>query len=109
MNPLETLRNQTGIDGAFVDTIINKMQETGQSLESALLTSGMSPTEVRDFFAQYFQIPSFDIPEGFTVTQQVLNFIPEDSAAHYRMVPLVIEDEVLVVGVNNPDDLKILT
>jgi len=106
MNPLETLRNQPGIDGAFVDTIVNKMQETGQSLESALLTSGMSPTEVRDFFAQYFQIPSFDIPEGFTVTQQVLNFIPEDSAAHYRMVPLVIEDEVLVVGVNNPDDLK---
>lgn len=106
MNPLETLRNQPGIEGAFVDAIVNKMQETGQSLESALLTSDMSPAQVRDFFAQYFQIPSFDIPEGFTVTQQVLNFIPEDSAAHYRMVPLVIEDDVLIVGVNNPDDLK---
>jgi type IV pilus assembly protein PilB len=106
MNPLETLRNQPGIEGAFVDAIVDKMQETGQSLESALLTSDMSPAQVRDFFAQYFQIPSFDIPEGFTVTQQVLNFIPEDSAAHYRMVPLVIEDDVLIVGVNNPDDLK---
>jgi len=106
MNPLETLRERPGIEGAFVDEVINQMQETGQSLESVLLNSQMSPNEVRDFYADYYQIPSFEIPEGFTVTQQVLNFVPESSAAHYRMVPLVIEDEVLVVGVNNPDDLK---
>jgi len=106
MNPLETLRERPGIEGAFVDEVINQMQETGQSLESVLLNSQMSPNEVRDFYADYYQIPSFEIPEGFAVTQQVLNFIPESSATHYRMVPLVIEDEVLVVGVNNPDDLK---
>lgn len=106
MNPLETLRERPGISAEFVDGVINKMQETGKPLESVLLDMDMTPTEVRDFFADYYQIPSFDIPEGFSVNQQVLNFIPEDSAAHYRMVPLVIEDEVLVVGVNNPDDLK---
>jgi type IV pilus assembly protein PilB len=106
MNPLDTLKNRPGVEASFVEQVVEKMQETGKSLEVTLLALGMSPDEVRDFFADYYQIPSFNIPEGFTVTQQVLDFIPEDSAAHYRMAPLVIEDDVFVVGVNNPDDLK---
>jgi len=106
MNPLETLKERPGIDAGFIDKVVNKMQETGSSLESSLLAADMSTPEVKRFFSDYYQIPTFEIPEGFTVSQQVLNFIPEDSAAHYRMVPLIIEDEVLVVGVNNPNDLK---
>jgi type IV pilus assembly protein PilB len=106
MNPLDTLKNRPGVEASFVEQVIEKMQETGKSLEATLLSSGMSPDAVRDFYADYYQIPSFDIPEGFTVTQEVLSFIPEDSAAHYRMAPLVVEDDVFVVGVNNPDDLK---
>jgi type IV pilus assembly protein PilB len=106
MNPLEVLKERPGIDEAFVNGVVTQMQETGKSLEAALLETEMSPNDVRDFFAKYYQIPGFEVPEAFEVTQQVLDFIPEDSAAHYRMVPLVIEDDVLVVGANNPDDLK---
>jgi type IV pilus assembly protein PilB len=106
MNPLDTLREWPGVEGVFVDKVSAQMKETGKSLEDVLLESDMKQDDVRNFFAQYYQIPAFEIPEGFTVTQQVLDFIPEDSAAHYRMVPLVIEDEVLVVGANNPDDMK---
>lgn len=106
MNPLDTLKEQPGVDAVFVDRIVEQMQETGKSLEMVLLESEMTPADVRDFFAKYYQIPAFEIPEGFTVTQQVLNFVPEDSAVHYRMMPLLIEDDVLVVGANNPDDLK---
>jgi len=106
MNPLDTLRKWPGIDDAFVDEVSTQMKETGKPLEALLLAANMSPGTVRDFFADYYQIPGFEIPEGFAVTQQILDFIPEDSAAHYRMVPLVIEDEVLMVGANNPDDMK---
>ncbi len=106
MNPLESLKEREGIDAAFVEAVVEKMEETGQSLESVLLLLEMPPAEVRDFFAAYYQIPEFTIPEGFSVTQEILNFISEESANHYRMMPLVVEDDVLVVGVNNPDDLK---
>jgi type IV pilus assembly protein PilB len=106
MNPLDTLREWPGVEGVFVDKVSAQMKETGKSLEDVLLESDMKQDDVRNFFASYYQIPSFEISENFLVTQELLDFIPEDSAAHYRMVPLVIEDEVLVVGANNPDDMK---
>jgi type IV pilus assembly protein PilB len=106
MNPLDTLKDWPGVDATFVEKVVVQMQETDKSLEATLLDVGMSPSDVRDFFAEYYQIPSFVIPKGFAVTQQILDFIPESSAEHYRMVPLVMEDDVLVVGANNPDDMK---
>ena len=106
MNPLEFLKEREGMDAAFVASVETKMDETGQSLETTLLSLEMSRDQVRTFFAEYYQIPEFGIPEGFSVTQEILNFISEESANHYRMMPLLVEDEVLVVGVNDPDDLK---
>ena len=106
MNPLEFLKEREGVDAAFVENAVAKMEETGQSLETVLLSLDMSRDQVRTFFAEYYQIPEFAIPEGFSVTQEILNFISEESANHYRMMPLLIEDEVLVVGANDPDDLK---
>jgi type IV pilus assembly protein PilB len=106
MNPLDTLRKWPGIEDTFVDEMTAQMKETGKPLETLLLEAKMDVSDVRDFLADYYQIPGFEIPEGFAVTQLILDFIPEDSAAHYRMVPLVIEDDILVVGANNPDDMK---
>ena len=106
MNPLESLKERAGVDAAFVENVVTKMEESGQSLEAVLLMLEMPTAEVRVFFAEYYQIPPFTIPEGFTVNQHLLNFVSETSANHYRMMPLLIEDEVLVVGANDPDDLK---
>ena len=56
--------------------------------------------------AGYYQVPEFAIPEAFNIKQNVLSYISEDSAGHYRMAPLKIEDDLLFVGVNNPDNLQ---
>lgn len=104
MDPLQILRERGGIDETLI-TEAETLVSGGKTSEAALLQVGMEPTEVRDFFADYYQVPSFVIPEGFTIKQQILAYIPQDSSVHYRTVPLLVEDGVLVVGASNPDDL----
>ncbi len=106
MDPLQILRERGHVDSAFIENAAKLISESGRTYESVFLELGMSPDDVRDFFAEYYQVPAFKIPEIFSVKQEVLSYIPEDSAAHYRMVPLFVEDDVLVVGVSNPDDLQ---
>ncbi|MCA9361982.1 type II/IV secretion system protein [Candidatus Kaiserbacteria bacterium] len=106
MNPLQALFESGKVDDTFVTETERIMGETGRSYESVFVELGMSQTEVRDFMAEFYQVPAFIIPEGFTVSQELLNYISEASASHYRIVPLKVEDEVLVVGANNPDNLQ---
>ncbi len=40
------------------------------------------------------------------VSSKVLEFIPEDSATHYKLVPIAVKDGVLEVGAVNPNDLE---
>ncbi len=76
-------------------------------LESLLLELGVQSDEVKRIFSQYYEIPSFTVPEEFHITNDVLSYIPEDSALHYGIAPLNVENGVLLVGVHNPDDLQL--
>lgn len=40
------------------------------------------------------------------ITSDILNFIPEESALTYKAVPLSRENDMLVVGMVHPDDVK---
>ena len=40
------------------------------------------------------------------ISQEVLRYIPEDSALHYKFMPIGIEDGVLLVGVVDPEFLS---
>lgn len=40
------------------------------------------------------------------VPVEVLRYIPEESARHYRLIPLELKDDVLEVGMVDPDDIK---
>ena len=106
MDPLQVLKEQGKVDDSFVEQVERIVSETGRSYESAFIELGMSKDEVLNFMAEYYQVPVFVIPEGFSVTQEVLSYISEDSAVHYRMVPLKVEDDVLLVGAMNPDNLQ---
>jgi type IV pilus assembly protein PilB len=66
----------------------------------------MSTEDIKAFFADYYQVPAFTISEGFRLTQEILNHVPQDSAVHYRIIPLGVEDNILQVGASNPDDLQ---
>jgi type IV pilus assembly protein PilB len=107
MNPIEKLLEQGDVTETFVREIEDFKKEKGVSYEVALIEKGIDKDKVRDLYAEYYEVPKFIIPEGFNIPEEVLIYIPEESAMHYRLVPLLIEEGVLLVGVNNPDDLQI--
>ncbi len=106
MDPLQVLRQRGGVEETFITEAEQRASETNQSYETIFLQLGMTPNDVRDFFAEYYQVPAFKIPEGFTVKQDILNYIPQDSSTHYRSVPLGIDNDILQVGTSNPDNLQ---
>ncbi len=86
-------------------------------LESDVKTSGKKEEEViieKDIFPEkpLFQLKSDIIKVPFKeieveeVSLKALEFISEESAKHYKMVPLKIEENTLEVGMVYPEDLK---
>ncbi len=106
MDPLQILKKSGGVDDSFIAKAEQIISETNRPYEAVFSELGMGKDKIRDLMAEYYQVPSFVIPEGFSVKQEILHYISEESGVHYRMVPIKVEDEILVVGVNNPDNLQ---
>lgn len=106
MDPLQTLKDSGSVEESIITQAERIIAETGRSVDSVLIELGLNKNDVRTFMANFYQVPEFIIPEGFTVNQELLDYISEASAAHYRMVPLKVEDDLLVVGANDPDNIQ---
>jgi len=107
MNPLETLLERGEVTETFSREVEQLMTESKISQEAALLKKGITRDVVRKLFADYYKVPFFEIPEGFNINEEILTYVPEESAIHYRLIPLYIEEEILMVGVNDPEDLQL--
>ena len=55
--------------------------------------------------SQTLKVPYFDLT-GKIIAVEVLKEIPEEAAAYYQFVPIGRHDNVLDVGMINPDDVK---
>ncbi len=78
---------------------------SGITIEEALIKHGISPNDILKAKGEYFDIPVKNLI-GQDVTEKTLGYIPEDSAAHYRFVPIAVTDGVLEVGMVDPDDIE---
>ncbi len=107
MDVLQSLQSQQIISPEVVTKVEQRVGKDGESYELALLAEGVSSDVLRDSFSSYYGVPSHIFREEDEVTEEILSYIPEDSARHYKIIPLKVEDEVLVVGVNDPEDLQI--
>jgi type IV pilus assembly protein PilB len=107
MNPLALLQERGQVTEAFAREVEQIVVDTGASYEAAMLKVGLDPEVVRSLFAEYYQVSPFTLVEGQSIPQAVLDYIPHESASHYRIIPLSLTDGVLLVGVNNPDDIQV--
>ena len=90
-----------------MEAIEKLVSDGGLSYEKALLQSNIPKEVVREVFAQEYGVPSLVLDEEDKVQQQILEYISVESARHYRIMPLRIEDGVLLVAANDPDNLQI--
>lgn len=90
-----------------VSVEVERLLQSGQLVEDALLAAGIAPESLKVYAGEYYQVPPFDVPAEFNISSEILTYIPEESALHYGIVPLMIEDGVLMVGSSDPDSIQV--
>jgi type IV pilus assembly protein PilB len=106
MNLIDQLLKQKVVDKKTADSLLKDAEDSGQTIEEIILAKQIFPEE------KLFQIKSetLNIPLKDIIAQDVpvetLELIPQDSAEHYKMVPIEKRQNMLEVAMVYPEDLK---
>ncbi|MBU1045556.1 GspE/PulE family protein [Patescibacteria group bacterium] len=106
MNLINQLLKQKIVDKKTADSLLKESEGSGRTLEEIVLSRQLFPED------KLFQIKSdtLGIPLKEVISQDipadVLELIPQDSAEHYKMVPLKRKQNMLEVAMVYPEDLK---
>ena len=82
-----------------------EMQQQGLPAENILLRRGINSGDILDAKAEYLGVPRRNL-ENVKITSDVLAYIPEETATHYRFVPLDLNEGILEVGLVDPDNIE---
>ncbi|TAK58748.1 type II/IV secretion system protein [Patescibacteria group bacterium] len=104
MDVLSLLSEKGLVDKNALAGIKEEIATSSKTLEKALLDRGVSASDILSARGEYYSVPTHEIGED-VVPFAVLNYIPEESARHYRFAPLALNDGVLEVGTTDPDNL----
>ena len=108
MSFLEELVKEGEIKKSQIGEIRNRAQEKYEGdVDAALIESGISEDKILEAKGRYLQMPTKKVDKAES-TFDVLKYISEDSAAHYRFAPIKLQDGVLEVGVTNGEDVQAL-
>ncbi len=84
---------------------IKKEVASGAVLEKVLIEKGVSDEEILAAKGEYLNIPVRALGD-ISIPFEVLEYIPEDSASHYRFAPIGVVDGALEVGLVDPDNIE---
>ncbi len=105
MNVLSLLVQAGVVRTEDVAVIEKEARAEGASLEGVLEKRGVSHEVVLKTRAEHYKMPYRVIGEK-AIPGSVLQYIPEESARHYRFVPIGLDDGALEVGVTDPDNIE---
>jgi len=84
---------------------IRKEIGQGSTLNQALISKGVKVKDITEALGQFLNIPVREIGET-PVPYEALEYIPEESATHYKFVPIGLKDGTLEVGIVDPDNME---
>ena len=84
---------------------IRKQTSSGVSLDEILVARGVKSEDILVARGEFLNIPIRNIGET-TIPYEILEYIPEESALHYRFAPIGMKDGVLEVGLVDPDNME---
>jgi len=88
-----------------INSITNEAVSSGITLEEVLVKRGVSASDILSVKGEYFDIPTKSL-EKIEIPEKILEYVPEDSASHYKIIPLAVNDNVLEIGMVDPDDIE---
>ena len=106
MNLLSVLSEKGVIKPGDVASIQKEAKDEASTVEAVLAKRGITLDAALKAAGEKYGIPSRILPQGKDIEQAALEFIPQESAEHYKFVPLGIVDGALEVGITDPDNIE---
>lgn len=105
MSFIDYLTQKGVIDSKEAESLLQKEDhENGDAVE-ILSKQGMDKQRLMELKSEYFNMPTRTV-ETQEIPLNTLKLIPEESARHYQFAPIAFEDDVLTVGMVDPDNLE---
>jgi len=105
MSLLDALVEKKVINPDDISAIKAEAKKAGLSIEQTLINRGINETQILEVKGKELDIPVRSL-KNVDIPGKILEYIPEESARHYRLVPMGVKDGVLEVGITDPDDLE---
>lgn len=86
-------------------SVSEEMRLSGETMEQVLTKHGIKPSQVLEAKGDDLGVPAKSIKDQ-TIPFEILKYIPEESAVHYKIVPISVKSGVLEVGMVDPDDIE---
>ncbi|MFZ2523604.1 MAG: GspE/PulE family protein [Minisyncoccia bacterium] len=106
MDILEVLVLNHTIDKKQAKSIRDESNSSGLTVEEVLIKMGVSPQQILEAKGEYFDIPVKSLEGVEEIPRKILDYIPEETAKKFRLLPFNFQDGVLEVGMVNPDDIE---
>ncbi len=107
MNILSLLSEKNIITKEDVASVENELRTKGGTAESILIKKGLDPNIILETKSGHLNTPVFHVGDK-KVSSDILGYIPEESALHYKFVPVGLSDGILAVGLIDPNNIKAL-
>lgn len=107
MNVLPLLVESGLVKSGDVADIERSAKAAGTNVEVELGKRGIGIEDILKVKSERFGIP-YRILGDSKVAQEAMQYVPEESARHYRFVPVGLSEGALEVGVTDPDNIEAL-
>ena len=93
------------IEQSQSEEILNESEKKGLKVEEVLESKGVDKKQLLELKGEYLNIPAKSL-ESQVVSFDILKYVPEESALHYKFIPISLEDGVLHIGIVDPDNIE---
>ena len=105
MSFLDILAKKNIITRDDVGFIVQEAESSHRLIDDVLRDKGISAADIINAKGEYLQIPTKILGDK-EISFDILKYIPEESATHYKIVPIAVVDGALEVGVVDPDNIE---
>lgn len=107
MNLITFLKEKGTLSAEDAASAEEEVRTSGATVDMVLEKRGIALDGVYKEAAEKYGIPYRQLPAELD-DEKVLSYIPEESARHYKFVPLDANDGALSVGIIDPDNIEAL-
>ncbi|MFH1473075.1 MAG: GspE/PulE family protein [bacterium] len=105
MSILQALVDRKVIKKSDIPTIEAESKDSGIPIEQILVARGVAPEEILKSKGSQLDVPIKSLKD-IDIQSKVLEYIPQESAQHYKVIPIGVKDGVLEVGIVDPNDIE---